>query len=213
MGLLVHAKNNIKLTGDKSLSKRDFYRVSRPLEKFGAKYFTNYGKLPINITGTNNPSPITYHEMKGSAQCKSAVMLAALNTRGETIIKAKKSRDHSELLFKYLGLPIKILKKKRYDLIKIKGGKKIPVLNYKIPADISSSAFFIVLTALTNNSKLEIKNVNINPSRTGILIILKMMGIRIFQKNKRSRKVKDLVIEFKKFKLINCQQNLICCNR
>ena len=64
MGLLVHAKNNIKLTGDKSLSKRDFYRVSRPLEKFGAKYFTNYGKLPINITGTNNPSPITYHEMK-----------------------------------------------------------------------------------------------------------------------------------------------------
>ncbi len=212
MGLLVHAKNNIKLTGDKSLSKRDFYRVSRPLEKFGAKCFTNYGKLPIIITGTNNPSPITYHEMKGSAQCKSAVMLAALNTRGETIIKAKKSRDHSELLFKYLGLPIKILKKKRYDLIKIKGGKKIPVLNYKIPADISSSAFFIVLTALTKNSKLKIKNVNINPSRTGVLKILKMMGVKILEENKRTykgEKIADLVIKSsKKLKPINCPTKL-----
>ena len=212
MGLLVHSKNNIKLTGDKSLSKRDFFRVSRPLEKFGAKYFTNNGKLPIIIKGTNNPLPITYHETRGSAQCKSAVMLAALNTKGETIIKAKKSRDHSELLFKYLGLPIKILKKKRYDLIKIRGGKKIPVLNYKIPADISSSAFFIVLTALADNSKLKIKNVNINPSRTGVLIILKMMGVKILEKNKRiykGERIADLIIKSsKKFKPINCPTKL-----
>ena len=212
MGLLVHSKNNIKLTGDKSLSKRDFFRVSRPLEKFGAKYFTNNGKLPIIIKGTNNPLPITYHETRGSAQCKSAVMLAALNTKGETIIKAKKSRDHSELLFKYLGLPIKILKKKRYDLIKIRGGKKIPVLNYRIPADISSSAFFIVLTALADNSKLKIKNVNINPSRTGVLIILKMMGVKILEKNKRiykGERIADLIIKSsKKFKPINCPTKL-----
>ena len=212
MGLLVHAKNNIKLIGDKSLSKRDFSRVSKPLEKFGAKYFTNFGKLPIVIKGTNTPLPITYHETRGSAQCKSAVMLAALNTKGETIIKAKKSRDHSELLFKYLRLPIKIFKKKRYDLIKIKGGKKIPALNYKIPADISSSAFFIVLTALAKNSKLKIKNVNINPSRTGVLTILKMMGVRILQKNKRiykGERVADLIIKSsKKFKPINCPTKL-----
>ena len=212
MGLLVHAKNNIKLIGDKSLSKRDFLRVSKPLEKFGAKYFTNFGKLPIVIKGTNTPLPITYHETRGSAQCKSAVMLAALNTKGETIIKAKKSRDHSELLFKYLRLPIKIFKKKRYDLIKIKGGKKIPALNYKIPADISSSAFFIVLTALAKNSKLKIKNVNINPSRTGVLTILKMMGVRILQKNKRiykGERVADLIIKSsKKFKPINCPTKL-----
>ena len=212
MGLLVHAKNNIKLIGDKSLSKRDFLRVSKPLEKFGAKYFTNFGKLPIVIKGTNTPLPITYHETRGSAQCKSAVMLAALNTKGETIIKAKKSRDHSELLFKYLRLPIKISKKKRYDLIKIKGGKKIPALNYKIPADISSSAFFIVLTALAKNSKLKIKNVNINPSRTGVLTILKMMGVRILQKNKRiykGERVADLIIKSsKKFKPINCPTKL-----
>ncbi len=212
MGLLVHAKNNIKLIGDKSLSKRDFLRVSKPLEKFGAKYFTNFGKLPIVIKGTNTPLPITYHETRGSAQCKSAVMLAALNTKGETIIKAKKSRDHSELLFKYLRLPIKIFKKKRYDLIKIKGGKKIPALNYKIPADISSSAFFIVLTALAKNSKLKIKNVNINPSRIGVLIILKMMGVRILQKNKRiykGERIADLTIKSsKKFKPINCPTKL-----
>ena len=212
MGLLVHAKNNIKLIGDKSLSKRDFLRVSKPLEKFGAKYFTNFGKLPIVIKGTNTPLPITYHETRGSAQCKSAVMLAALNTKGETIIKAKKSRDHSELLFKYLRLPIKIFKKKRYDLIKIKGGKKIPALNYKIPADISSSAFFIVLTALAKNSKLKIKNVNINPSRTGVLTILKMMGVRILQKNKKiykGERVADLIIKSsKKFKPINCPTKL-----
>ena len=212
MGLLVHAKNNIKLIGDKSLSKRDFLRVSKPLEKFGAKYFTNFGKLPIVIKGTNTPLPITYHETRGSAQCKSAVMLAALNTKGETIIKAKKSRDHSELLFKYLRLPIKISKKKGYDLIKIKGGKKIPALNYKIPADISSSAFFIVLTALAKNSKLKIKNVNINPSRTGVLTILKMMGVRILQKNKKiykGERVADLIIKSsKKFKPINCPTKL-----
>ena len=113
MGLLVHCKSSIKLKGDKSLSRRDFLRVTKPLEGFGAKFKTNSGKLPIFIKGTDYPSPIKYNETRGSAQCKSAVMLAALNTEGETIIKAKKSRDHSELLFKHLKLPIKIYKKKK----------------------------------------------------------------------------------------------------
>mgnify|MGYP001201872725 CR=1 FL=1 len=208
MGLLVHCKKTIKLKGDKSLSRRDFLRVARPLEGFGAKFNTNSGKLPILIKGTKDASPIRYNETRGSAQCKSAVMLAALNTAGETIIKAKKSRDHSELLFKYLKLPIKIVKKKNYDLIKIKGKKKIPAINYKIPADMSSSAFFIVLTALSENSKLKINNININPSRTGILNILKMMKVKIKIINKRVYKgesIADLVVHSsKKFKSINC---------
>ena len=208
MGLLVHCKENIKLKGDKSLSKRDFLRVSKPLEKFGAKFKTNSGKLPIYIKGTDNPLPITYNETRGSAQCKSAVMLAALNTRGETTIKAKKSRNHSELLFKYLKLPIKIKKKKSYDLIRIKGKKIIPSINYRIPADISSSAFFIVLTALSENSKLKNNNININPSRTGILSILKMMKVKIKIINKRFYKgecIADLLIHSsKKFRSINC---------
>ena len=124
MGLLIHSKNKIKLIGDQSLSKRDFSRVTKPLERFGAKFNTNFGKLPITIQGTKFPKTISYNETKGSAQCKSAVMFASLNTEGETVIKAKKSRDHSELLFKYLKLPISIKKKNNFDLIKIKGKKK-----------------------------------------------------------------------------------------
>ncbi len=124
MGLLVHSKNKIKIIGDKSLSKRDFLRVTKPLEKFGAKFTTNSGKLPVTIKGTKNPMPIRYVENRGSAQCKSAVMLAALNTKGKTIIKAKKSRDHSELLFKYLKIPIKTIKTNKYDLIENERKKK-----------------------------------------------------------------------------------------
>ena len=96
-----------------------------------------------------------------------------MRTNGTTIIKAKKSRNHTELLCKYLKLPISIKNHKNFDEIKIKKVKKIKPLNYNIPADISSSAFFIVLTALSKNSELIIKNVNINPSRTGIITILK----------------------------------------
>ena len=212
MGLLTHSKNTVRLRGDKSLSKRDFLRIIKPLRKFGADFKSNFGKLPIKIKGTNNPIPIVYNETKGSAQVKSSVMLAALNTGGETIIKAKKSRNHSELLFKHLKLPIKIERKKNYDLIKIRGKKKIPSLNYKIPSDISSCAFFIVLTILSKNSKLKIKNVNINPTRVGILQILKMMGVKIKKKNLRKYKgenIADLIIKSTtNIKAINCPSKL-----
>ena len=212
LGLLVHSNHNIKITGDKSLSKRDFSRVVKPLEKFGASFKDNFGKLPLTIHGTNNPNPITYHENKGSAQCKSAIMLAALNTRGETTIKAKKSRNHTELLFKFLKIPIKVIKKKNFDLIFVKGLKKIKPINYTIPSDISSSSFFIVLTALTPGSKMKIKNVNVNPSRLGIIKILKIMGVKIFFKNKKNYKgedIADLYIEgTKNLKSINCPVKL-----
>ena len=212
MGLLTHSKKMIKLKGDKSLSKRDFLRIIEPLKKFGAEFKSNFGKLPITIKGTNNPHPIVFNEIRGSAQVKSSVMLAALNTDGETIIKSKKSRNHSELLFKHLRLPIKVLKKKDHDLIKIKGKKKIPALNYKIPSDISSCAFFIVLTILSKNSKLIIRNVNINPSRVGILYILSMMGAKIQKMNLRKykgEKIADLIIKStKRIKAINCPSKL-----
>ena len=212
MGSLVHSKNKIKIIGDESLSKRDFLRVTKPLEKFGAKFETNFGKLPIVIKGTKSPTPINYHENKGSAQCKSAVMLAALNTRGQTIIKAKKSRNHSELFFKHLKIPIKISKKNKYDLIKIKGKKKIRSFNYQISSDISSAAFFIVLTALSKNSKVNLKNININPSRIGILKILKMMGVKISLKNIKNYKgerIADIIVKStKSFKSIKCPSTL-----
>tara|TARA_B100001057_G_scaffold32011_1_gene29080 strand:+ start:2980 stop:4305 length:1326 start_codon:yes stop_codon:yes gene_type:complete len=212
MGLLVHSKFRIKMKGDKSLSKRDFKRITRPLKKFGANFFSKNDNLPIDILGTNFAKPIKYFENIGSAQCKSSIMLAALNTKGTTIIKAKKSRDHTELLLKYLKLPIKINKKKNFDLIKIKGKKRIKPLNYKIPSDISSSSFFIVLTALSKNSKLKIKNVNINPTRVGILKILKLMGVNIKIENIRvykGERIADLIIKSNKsFKPINCPTKL-----
>ena len=173
LGLLVKSPKKIKLVGDKSLSKRDFSRVTKPLQQFGAKFFyKKKNKLPLSILGSSFLRGINYLENKGSAQCKSSVMLAALNSSGTTSIKAKKSRNHTELLFKYLKIDIKVKKTKKYDFIDIKQPKKIPAFNYQIPGDISSSAFFIVLTTLADDSKLLIRNVNINPSRIGIITIL-----------------------------------------
>ena len=212
LGLLIHSPNKIKIIGDKSLSKRDFLRVIKPLEKFGAKLISNKNKLPIIIKGTKNAKPIKYIENKGSAQCKTSVMLASLNTEGTTLIKAKKSRNHTELLFKHLKLPISVIKKKNFDLIKIKKVKKINKLNYRIPSDISSCAFFIVLTALSNSSKLLLKNVNVNPTRIGVITILKRMGVKIIYKNTKyynGEKISDLSIEsVKSIKPINCPPNL-----
>ncbi len=213
LGLLIKSPHKIKLLGDKSLSKRDFSRVTDPLNKSGAKFFyKKKGKLPLSILGLKNPKIINYFENRGSAQCKSSVMLAALNTVGKTMIKAKKSRNHSELLFKYLNIPIKIKKNKNYDFIELKRPKKIKPFNYKIPGDISSSAFFMVLTILSKNSKLLIKDVNVNPSRIGVIKILKRMGAEIiFKKQKvyRGEKISDLLIKSaNNLKAINCPTKL-----
>src|SRR6056300_958644 len=159
LGLIIKSPKKIKIIGDKSLSKRDFSRVTTPLRKFGVKFsYKIKNKLPLTILGTQSAKSIKYFENKGSAQCKSSVMLAALNASGTTSIKAKKSRNHTELLFKYLKIPIKVRKTKKFDFIDIKKQKKINTLNYQIPGDISSSAFFMVLTTLADNSKLLIKS-------------------------------------------------------
>ena len=213
LGLLVSSPKKVKLIGDKSLSKRDFARVTVPLEKFGAKfYYKIKNKLPLSILGSQSAKGIKYLEDKGSAQCKSSVMFAALNASGTTSIKAKKSRNHSELLFKHLKIPIKIKKNKKYDFIDVKKPKKIKAFNYQIPGDISSSAFFMVLTTLANNSRILIKDVNINPSRTGVITILKKMGAKIILKNQRSyrgEKVSNILIESSNnLKAINCPSEL-----
>ncbi len=213
LGLLINSDKKIKIIGDKSLSKRDFKRVADPLRKFGAKLnLTNNRNLPLNILGTKSLKPIKYFENRGSAQCKSSIIFAGLRTEGTTIIKAKKSRDHTELLLKYLKLPIRLSRRKNYDLIKIKKAKKINSFNYHIPSDISSASFFIVLTCLTENSSLTVKNVNINPSRIGIVIILKKMGVEINFRNKRFYKgelIADIFVKgSKNLKSINCPSSL-----
>ncbi len=212
LGLLVNSKKQIKLIGDKSLSKRDFLRVTTPLQKFGVNIVTKKNSLPVKIVGSEFLRPIKYKEKLGSAQCKSSVMLAAIKTPGKTTIEAKKSRDHTELLFKYLKIPIKILKTKNYDIIKIVGPSNFNGFEYKIPGDISSSSFFIVLTLLAKNSKIKIKNVNVNNSRIGIIKILNKMNAKIIlvnKKNYRGELLADIVVKSENnLKGINCPENL-----
>ena len=213
LGLLVDTPEKIKLIGDKSLSKRDFKRVADPLSKFGVNFVLKNGHgLPLTIKGSQKLKPIKFFEKKGSAQCKSSLIFAGIKAQGKTIIKAKKSRNHTELLFRYLKLPIKVKKNKNSDLIEIKKIKEIKPINYNIPSDISSSAFFIALTILSKKSKLTIKNINVNPTRIGILTILKKMGAIVSLNNKKIYKgeqIADLVIKSPKFlKSINCPSSL-----
>ena len=203
----------IKLVGDKSLSQRDFERVILPLQEIGANFKVNIKKtLPLQIIGSAFTNPISYIENRGSAQCKSTVMLAALNSPGKTVIKAKKSRDHTENIFKYLGIPIVVKKNKNYDEIKVEGQKIFNCFKYKVPSDPSSCAFFIVLTLLSNNCELKIKDVNVNKSRIGYIKILNKMGAKIKIKNIKNRygeKHADIFVKSQKnLRKINCPPSL-----
>ncbi len=212
LGLCSAIDKNLILTGDISLSKRDFSRVIKPLSLFGVNIKNNKDKLPIKFIGSNLLRPINYIENKGSAQIKTCIILSAINTHGITKIKARTSRNHTELLLNHLDYPIKVIKKKNYDLISIAGLKQFNSFRYKIPGDISSASFFIVLTLLSKNSKLVIKDININPSRIGILKILNKMNAKIEILNKRKYKGEQIgdikIISRKTFKSIKCPQNL-----
>ena len=212
LGLCSGVRGKIKLIGDKSLTKRDFSRVIKPLKLFGVNFGSNNIKLPIKLTGSNLLRPIKYFEDKGSAQVKTCIILSAINTPGITKIKAKKSRNHTELLLKYLNYPIKIEKTKKYDLIYISGLNQFGSFEYEVPGDISSAAFFIVLALLSKNSDLKINNININPFRIGIITILKRMNAKIKITNKRNYKGENIgdirIKSTKNFKSINCPEKL-----
>ena len=212
-GILIDTPFPIKLIGDKSLSRRDFRRVAEPLSKFGASFHLHKNlNLPLVIRGSQKLKPIRFFENRGSAQCKSSVLFAGIKTEGKTIIKAKKSRNHTELIFKHLKLPIKIKENKNFDLIEVQKVKKIKPLNYAIPSDISSGAFFIALTVLSKKSQLTIKNVNVNQTRTGVNDILKKMGVKINLLNKKIYKgeqIADILVKSpKELKSINCPSRL-----
>ena len=211
-GILIDTPYPIKIIGDRSLSKRDFKRIAKPLSKFGASFKLNNNSLPLLVNGSQKLKPIKYFEKRGSAQCKSSVMFGAIKASGKTTIKAKKSRNHTELLFKYLKLPINIKKNKNFDLIEIQKVSKIKPINYNIPSDISSGAFFIALTVLSKKSKLIIKNVNVNPTRIGIIKILKRMGVKISVLKKKIYKGETIANIFvkspKNLKSVNCPSNL-----
>jgi len=212
-GILVDTPFPIKIIGDKSLSKRDFKRIAKPLTKFGASFhLRNNCNLPLIIKGSQKLKPIKFFENKGSAQCKSSVIFAGIKANGTTYIKAKKSRNHTELFFKYLKLPIEIKKNKNFDLIKIRKVDNIRPINYNVPSDISSGAFFIALTVLSKKSQLIIKNININPTRIGIIKILKKMGVKILFLRKKIYKgeaIADVLVQSPtRIKSINCPSRL-----
>ena len=212
LGLLVNCNNFITIEGDQSLSSRDFSRVTEPLKMFGSNLYTKNGKLPVKILGTNFLRPIKYIEKLGSAQCKSAVMLAAMKTPGKTIIKARKSRNHTEKFFKYLNIPLKLKTRGIYDYLEVRGVSNYKGFNYVVPGDISSCSFFLVLTLLSKKSKIRIKNVNINESRVGIIKILNQMGAKILLKNRRRYKgetIANIIVESNNnLKAINCDKEL-----
>ena len=212
LGLLVRSKFKVKLIGDKSLSRRDFSRVIKPLRQFGANIKCKKSLLPIEILGTNFLRPITYDENIGSAQVKSCIIFSALNTPGITTIRSKSSRNHTELMLKYLNYPIKVKSIKGFDKISIKGLSQFNAFRYNVPGDISSAAFFIVLTLLSKNSQIIIQNVNLNKTRTGIIEILNRMGSEI--KLKKMKKFNGELIgnihvkSIKKLVAINCPSKL-----
>ncbi len=212
LGLCSSINQNIKIVGDRSLSKRDFSRVTKPLNLFGVKTKSKNRSLPIEIKGSKLLRPIDYYEDKGSAQVKTCIILSAINTSGTTKIKAKKSRNHTELLLKYLKYPIKIKKNNNYDFIEVQGLNQYKSFDYTVPGDISSASFFIVLTLLSKNSELVINNININDSRIGIIKILTQMNAKLRIINKRNYKgeyIGDIKIKSTtKLRSINCSKLL-----
>jgi len=174
IGLLSPQAFTSTLTGDKYLQARPMKRVVGPLVQMGAKINGNEegNKLPLTITGSKL-NGISYELPVASAQVKSAILLAGLYAEGETeVIEPEPSRDHTERMLSYLGVPIK----KNGHSIKINKVSKINSGEIIVPSDLSSAAFFIVAALITPGSEVLIKNVGINPLRTGIIDILKNMG-------------------------------------
>ena len=173
----------IKVKGDNSLNKRNMKELIILMTKFGAEFYPkDKFKFPLKIISTDMPIGINY-EAGVSAQLKSSVILAGLNSFGLTkIIEKNKSRDHSENLLIENSHAIKISKDKN-KIIKIHGKKFLNPFNIKIPGDPSSAAFFTALTILNQNSKIKIRNVGLNSTRIGFYELLKKHGAKIKFKN------------------------------
>tara|TARA_B100001146_G_C16191343_1_gene439257 strand:- start:660 stop:2006 length:1347 start_codon:yes stop_codon:yes gene_type:complete len=177
----------IKVQGDHSLNKRSMKKLIEIMSEFGAEFLPkNKFNFPLKLISTEMPVCIKY-KAGVSAQLKSAVILAGLNSFGTTeIIEDKKSRDHTENILIKNSQAIKI-KKGRKKLIKIYGKKYLNRINIDVPGDPSSAAFFVALTLLSNNSSLKIKNVGLNPTRIGFYELLKKHGANIKFSNKRKK--------------------------
>ena len=210
-GLLASQNFNSIITGDESLSNRPMKRITEPLNLMNAKFTNSNNSLPLSIYG-NKLNPIEYEIPIPSAQVKSGIIFAALNTAGKTrIIEKNITRDHTEIMLKYFGANIEVKKNDNFNQIDIIGKTELTSNDISVPADLSSSAFFIVSALINNNSKILLKNININPTRDGILRALKMMGGKIEILNKRTvngEVVADLKVETSKLNGCNLDENM-----
>ena len=193
----------VKVLGDHSLNKRSMKKLIILMSEFGAEFLPkNKFNFPLKIISTEMPIGINY-KAGVSAQLKSAVILAGLNSYGKTeIIEKFKSRDHTENILKNNFDVIKI-KKGSNNLIEIFGKKSLNSFSINVPGDPSSAAFFTALTLLNENSTMKIKNVGLNPKRIGFYEILKKHGAKIKFDNKRTKNneiIGDIIIKSSKLK-------------
>lgn len=176
-GILAGQNFDTSITGDASIQKRPMGRVVQPLSMMGAKIENEY--CPLYITGTKLHG-IDYKMPVASAQVKTAIILAGLYADGETVIhEIEKSRDHTELMLSAMGADLTV---DNLD-ITVKPTNDLTAVNVDVPGDISSAAFFLVLGAIMPNSQITVTNVGINPTRTGIIDVLKDMGADITLEN------------------------------
>ena len=188
LGLVSTYPIETHFTGDESLTQRPMRRVTDPLTDFGANFeLRNKEFLPIVVKGANLPIPITYEMEVASAQVKSAILLAGLNTPGiTTVVEKEKTRDHTETLLKYYGYEISQEEKNNKNFISLEGQKFLSPVNIKVPGDPSSAAYPVVAGLICKNSNIKIKNVLLNPTRDGLYRCLDEMGAKITYSNKKN---------------------------
>ena len=178
-GILAAQSFESVIDGDESIKKRPMKRITKPLREMGAEISGDY--CPLKIKGKKLKG-IEYHSPVSSAQVKSAVLLAGLFAEGETVFsEPEKSRDHTERMLQTVGARLEILG----NTVKIYPAEELNAIDINVPGDISSAAFFMVLAAILEDSCITIKNVGINPTRTGIIDVLEKMGADITLSNIR----------------------------
>ncbi|GMM93060.1 3-phosphoshikimate 1-carboxyvinyltransferase [Qipengyuania sp. MTN3-11] len=187
MGLLASHGITAVLTGDASLSKRPMDRVIEPLSQMGAQFTASPGgTLPLTVRGMQPAVPIAYRLPVASAQVKSAVLLAGLNTPGTTtVIEPVPTRDHTERMLRGFGVEVRIEERDGERCVSLSGPADLAPCDVAVPGDPSSAAFFAVAASIVPGSDLVLENVGLNPTRDGLFRVLVQMGASIERLDER----------------------------
>jgi 3-phosphoshikimate 1-carboxyvinyltransferase len=209
-GLLAAQPFDTVLTGDASLSKRPMNRVAKPLREMGAVIETGpEGRPPLTIRGGQRLTGMSYEMPMASAQVKSCLLLAGLYAAGETsVTEPAPTRDHTERMLRGFGYPVTV----DGNVASVESGHKLSATHIEVPADISSAAFFLVAASIAEGSELVLEHVGINPTRTGVIDILKLMGADLTLENQREvggEPVADIRVRAAKLKGIDIPEDLV----